>query len=396
MTTNRTLDWALVERMFGSTEEWCGISASNAGAVKDCPARLALPQVRESSEQAERGNALHEFARKVTKNPNTRDVALLDVPDEWRHTAAGMNLDSALFGLEVLGCELAFALDVKKRTVRFIGENIARDYNGELLKQGKPKLSRYEIPMSMDIVGKVGEIPCELDWKSGRSIGDPAEHWQRRLCAAALIFHYDASEAFSRVGYIWDNGDIKPDGAPFTLFDAEDFCDDMVKTIDAVWQARLLVANGIMPTVAPSDSACNYCSAINSCPYYLNFAYAMAGRMDEINKLELTTLSGPEMLKVWEDVKRAAKVVEAMVGDGGRLKKLAKENPFGDDKYEVAPKAQPGRKSFNGSLARGELVKAWGKLGLTDEEIEKEMAKLNTQGPPIEVYTKRKRQLPVV
>lgn len=401
MTTNRTLDRALVERLFGDPEEWCGISASNAGATQECPARLAFPQIHESGEAAERGNALHEFARRVTKNPATRDSALGEVPEDWRHTAAGMDVASALYGMTIEGCELAYALNVKTRKVRFIGENIHRYYNEELLKQGKPKLSRYEIPMSMDVVGKFSDavnadIPCETDYKSGRSIGDPAEHWQRRLCASTLIFHYDASEAISRVAYIWDNGDIKLDGAPFTLFDAEDFCDEMVKTIDAVWQARLLVANGIMPTVSPSDTACNYCSAINSCPYYLNFARAMAGRMDEINGLELTALTGPELLKVWEDVKRAGKVVEAMVGDGGRLKALAKTNPFGDDQYEVAPKAQKGRSSFSATNARGELVKAWGKLGYTDEQIQAELAKLNVQGPEIQVFTKRKRQLPLV
>lgn len=398
MTARIGLDMNLLVATFGSYEQWCGLSASSVGATIGCPARLALPQCRTTSEAADRGTALHAFARIVGKNPAARAQALLDIADDYRATAEGMDIAAALADIEPIGFELAYALDVKKRSVRYIGENIERDYNAALIAKGLPPLGRYEVPFTMDVVGHIRSgackgVPVELDWKSGQYLGDPSEQWQRKICASGLIFLYDVPEAISRLGYIWQDGSIHPDGCPFTMLDAEDFCDTVVKAIDAVWEARLLFANGIMPTVNPSDDNCKYCNAIASCPHYTNFAKAMLGKLQAIeNGPELGALSPSELIKVWDELKQAEKIVEHQLK---ALKALrANGVQIEDEQYEVAAKTKS-RGFFDAAKARGLLITLLGRQGMSEEQITAELAKLNgkTEYPE---YRKAKRRLPTV
>lgn len=398
MSARIGLDLGLLLKMFGGPDAWCGISASCAGAVIGCPARLALPQCKTSGKYADRGNIIHEFARVVRKTPAARAQALLEIEDEdIRNTCENLDVDSALIGIEECQYEMAYALDAKNRTVRFVGENIHRSYNEELIKQGKPPLSRYEIPVTMDVIGwqtvNGVRIPTELDWKSGRYEEDPEAHWQRRICSTTLMILHGTPTAISRIGYIWDDGSVHPDGHEFSCMDIDDFCDTLVKGIDAVWEARMLLANGIMPTVYPSDKNCRYCSAMDSCPYFLNFAKAMSGRMEEIKKLDFATLSGEELLKVWEDTKLAAKLAEELIEK--RLKVLAKEGKIVSETHEVTPKFQAGRLRFDDGKARGLITILLGREGKSDDEIQKELEKLKVRGPDYPVITKRKRQLPM-
>ena len=393
MTTRIGLDVNLMIAMYGDPELWCGVSASGAGAMIACPARLALPAAYTTSEAADRGTELHAYARTVTVNPDGREQALKDVPEKWRHTAAGMNLGEALEGLRVVGCERAYALNVKERTVRFIGENIDRKYNETLKAKGEAPLSRYEIPFTMDVEAFFDDdTPVELDYKSGQHIGDPAEHWQRRICAIGLMIFHDAPTAISRVAYIWDDGRIVPDGHEFGALDVDDFCDTLMHAIDKVWEARLLFANGIMPAISPSDEACTFCPAVSSCPYYTNFAKAMLGRLAEIQTgPELSSLTDDEKGKVWEECKKAEKIIETLLTG---LKKMAEQKAFPvGDKYEVRP-IDKGRTYFDDSKARGLIVTLLGRAGANEKEIETTMKGLHGK-TEFQEFRKVKRQLPM-
>jgi hypothetical protein len=393
MTSHIGLDRNLLVAMYGSEDAWSGVSGSGAGPALACPARLALPAARTTTEAAERGTELHEFARACTVHPAGRSQALLNMTEKYRHTAEGMNLGEALHGLNILGCERAYALNVKTRECRFIGEDIDRDYNGALERQGKPPLSRYEIPFSIDVEAVTEDgIPVELDYKSGQSIGVISEHWQRRICASGLMFHYETATAISRVAYIWDDGSIHPDGHEFSVLDAEDFCDEQVRSIDAIWKARLLFANGIMPPVSPSDEACQYCPAYMSCPYWTNFAKAMLGRLQDVEKgPELSTLTPEEKAKLWDELKKAEKVLEHTLE---ALKGMAAVEPFViDEKYEVRPQSKS-RAYFDAAKARGLIVTLMGKQGASEEEIQKQISKLHGKTEYQEVR-KLMRHLPM-
>jgi len=302
-----------------------------------------------------------------------------------------MNLNSALDGLRVTGCEKAYALNVQTRTTRYVGTNIGRDYNGELERTGQAPLSTYEIPFTIDVEAFFETTPVELDYKSGQSIGDPAEHWQRRVCATGLMLYYDASTAISRVAYIWDSGEIKHDGHEFTLFDAEEYCDQLKSAIDNVLAAKSLLASGIMPPVSPSDEACAYCPAMTYCPYWMNTAKAMLGKLTEITQgPHLTALTPEEMGQVWELAKQAEKLLEPVLKG---LKKIAAEKPIPiGDKYEVRP-VERSRSYEDTDAMRGELVKALAKLGMSDEDIEKKLASF--KGKTVYPEFRKQKRLPM-
>lgn len=355
--------------------EWTGTSASSAGADSECPTRRVLPQVRESGEYAERGNELHEFARVVTVNPSARDEALAAVPEQWRHTAEGMNVANALDGLTVVGCEMAYVLNVQTQQVRFVGQNIGREYAAELARQGLPPLSKYDVPFTIDVEARYGDVPVELDYKSGQSIGDPAEHWQRRVCAMGLMLFHNTASAISRVAYIDDDGTITPDGCEFSALEIDDWCATLMRTADAVEAAKKLLASGVMPTVYPSDSACKYCPAMTSCPYYTNFAKAMLGKLQAVERgPELSELTPVELGQVWEMVKMAEKLTESILGG---LKRVAAETPLPiGNKYEVRPQTKS-KKFFNDSAARGLIVTLLGQAGRSDDEIKAQLNQLH-------------------
>lgn len=362
--------------MITAPSAWCGVSASAVGATIECPPRAALPASRESGEYADRGNSIHEFSRTIGKNPAGREAALAEVPEAWRHTCEGLRLEEALAGISMLGFERAFALDVKHRTVRFIGENIGRDYNGELARRGLPPLGEYEIPYTMDGDGLIdGDVPIEVDYKSGQYQGEASEQWQRRVCCAGLIYFHGAAEARSRTAYIWDDGRMVVDPCEFTMLDAEDFCDEMIEMVDAVNAAKRMLADGKMPTVYPSDTACKYCPALTQCPAQMNIARAMLGKFQDITHgPQLETLSPEELGQVWAMAKAAEKLIEPVLKS---LKLVASTTPLPvDETKEVRPMLRS-RSYFDDSKARGLIVMLMGQAGATEEEIQAKLASLS-------------------
>lgn len=372
----------------------CGGSGSNMGDAIACPARLVFQQGNETGEYAERGNELHEFARKVAKNPESRAQALLDIEDDKvRATAMGMDVETALDGITERGYELAFVLNVKDKTCRFLGENIHRGYAKAARDQGKP-LTRYDIPFATDVVGKVmGDVPAELDYKSGRSIGPPDEHWQRRICTAGLMYYYDTPSAVGRVGYIWEDGSIHHDGHEFTVIDADGYCDELVEAVDRIWEERIRHVQGVAIAVnADRDAQCKYCNAFKFCPYWNNLARSVAVEMG--NAPDLTTMTAEERGRVLDRVKDVLKVYEKLESD--LREHVEREALPVNDKQEFRSEWQEPRNYFDAATARGLLVTALGKAGKSDEEIKAALDGLYKKGKPFTVVSKRKRQLPVV
>jgi hypothetical protein len=245
--------------------------------------------------------------------------------------------------------------------------------------------------MSMDVVAFWNDVPGEMDYKSGQSVGNPEEHWQRRLCATALMFFYDSPTAFSRVVYIWDDGSLHPDGCDFTCIDADGFCDEMVETIDAVWDARDLFAGGVMPDVYPDDDTCSYCPAQMSCPYWTNFAMAMAGRLQAIESGPTVEAMAPtELARVWEDSKQAETIAEHTLKG---LKVIAAKQPIAIGDTHVVEGRERSRTYFDDAKARGLIIILAARAGMSDEETNAALAELNGKT----AYTEfRKVKLPVV
>ncbi len=339
---------------------------------------MALPQSRTTGEPAERGNIIHSFCRITTvdKSPETRERALADVKDDKiRNTCAGIDLDAALAGLEIVACERAYVLNVKDRTVRIAGDNIERHYNKALIERGLEPLGKYDVPATIDVVAMSGVIPVELDYKSGQSIGPIKEHWQRKICATALMIHYGTSTAISRVAYIGEDGSVRPDGDEFSCMDIDDFCDTIVEAIDAIEVAKAEIAERRMPTVYPSDTACKYCPAMTSCPYHMNVAKSMLGKLKDIHLgPDLESLSPEELGAVWTMLKEA----EAIITPTLKSLKLYADTttiPVGEG-YEIRGQYKS-RKYFNDSKARGLISVLLAKDGMTEEQIATKLAELH-------------------
>jgi hypothetical protein len=348
--------------------EYFGASASGIGAMLGCPARMVLPQSRSTGEWAIRGNILHNYCRLIGLDPKNRETALAEITDpKIRATAEAINLEAALDGIEVVAFERAYILNVKTRTVRIAGDNIERKYDDALSAKGMEPLGLYDVPATIDVVGMVGGIPVELDYKSGMSIGDPAIHWQRRVCSVALMIEYGTATAISRVAYIKEDGSIIPDGCEFSCMDIDDYCDQVVVAIDAVIAARKMLAAGKMPTVYPSDENCKYCPGFLSCPAHTNFAKAMLGKLQAIeNGPELSALTPSELGAVWEMLKTSEAIVKSSMAS---LKIFAEQGtiPVGTE-HEIRPQ-QKSRSYFDQSKARGLLTLLMTKAGSTDTEI---------------------------
>lgn len=378
--------------MISVVEPWLGITGSSAYDVAACPPRAALPGWNTSSSAANRGNALHDFCRKVSLNPAGREQFVKDVPEKWRHTAAGINLDAALDGIKVKACEIAYALNVKDRTCRLIGINLDRKYNETLVAAGELPLSKYEIAFTIDVEGESIDLQCpvELDYKSGQSIGEVEDHGQRRISAAGLMFYYDATTCISRVAYIWDSGEIKQDGFEFSIFDAWETCDFLVDAIDRVERVRDQIANGEIPQVSPDrERQCKYCNSFTVCPYWTSLLRgALNGKAPAVGEI-----SPNDRGRVLDQVKDRLKVLEKLESD---LREHALREPLPiDDQYEYRQAPRAGKSYFDDDAARGLIVTLLGKLGADENEINAKIAGLTKKGAEFSVVSKKKR-LPVV
>lgn len=378
-------------------DAYSGLTGSGAGYAVACPAREAFPKCRTTSEYAERGNIIHAYCRVIGLYPEKRAEALLTISDDdIRATCEGINLDAALEGLTVRGYEVAFALDVKKYSCRLIGHNIDRKYNDYLVAHNMEPLGPWEIPFTVDVLADWNGVPVELDYKTGQHIGDPAEHWQRKISAAGVMFYSETTSAISRVAYIHDDGSVTPDGAPFEYIDAVDTCDELARGIEAVWKARAMLALGEHLTVYPDREAqCKYCDCFNICPYWTNLVKGASGRLAEIkNGPDLSELSPEARGQIFDYVKDVLKVAGELE-DRLREHVLREALPV-DDKTEFRAETRTGRKYFDAAAARGLIVTLLGRLGIVEGDIQTTLESLNKKGKDYPEVRKRKRELPVV
>ncbi len=381
---------------YADLDGYTGASASGVGPMIGCPPRMALPQSRTTGEYAIRGNIIHNFCRLIGYNPDCRESALAEIEDEKiRDTCKGIDLDEVFRGITPVAFERAYILNVKDRTVRLAGDNIERKYNEALVSKGLEPLGKYDVPATIDFVGLDGDAPVETDYKSGQSIGDPEIHWQRRVCAIALMIHYGTATAKSRVAYVKEDGQILLDGCEFSCMDIDDFCDEVVAAIDKVVEAKRMLAARQMPTVNPSDDNCKYCNALTSCPYYMNLAKAMGGDLEAVeNGPDLRTLSREQMGALWDRRKKYQTILDNIEVVG---KILAADAPLiVDEEWEIKPVWQAGRSFFNDSAARGMIVKLMSTNGSTEEEIDATIKSLTGKGKDFAKYPKTRRALPVV
>lgn len=371
------------------------ISGSSAYDALACPARVVLPGAfPPPSEFAERGEALHLFAQRMTDDPSRREQYLDAIANpEWRETARKMNVADALDGITIVGTEVAFALNVMSKTCRMIGSDIDRDYDGALERAGEPPLTVYEIPFTVDVLGEINDVPVELDYKTGMSIGEVEEHGQRRISATGLMLYYGSDSAISRVAYVREDGSIDHDGFEFSAIEADGICEELKAGIDKILATKLDFDNRKQLTVYPDrNKQCKYCPAFDSCPYWNNLVTAAVGEVKrgtitaDIQEVDKETAgraleSVKDVIKVFEEILEKLKVRVDLEGP--------LPLPNGKEYYM---REMEGKKYFDSAAARGKLYSTLLQTGLPPEECDKELDKLMKQGKKYKQLMKRNAQ----
>ncbi len=230
-------------------------SASACERVDKCAASHVIsPRSDETGEQAERGNALHEFTRRVSKNAGEGQTALSCVPLEWRKTAAHLDFETALSGVTVAICEPAYAIDAATGSIIYLGENIDRKYNEQCRALYGRDLLKTEFCVSLDVEGTLfNGNPCCGDWKTGIKRSPCSEMMQMKLQAYVLLVKYDAAECEARVIYVKESGDVVIDDHVFSRMELDSLPGELTGLLARVDAAQATINSGNVPNVHVGD-----------------------------------------------------------------------------------------------------------------------------------------------
>lgn len=234
------------------------ITGSKLPLVMACPAAAALPQIdTPAGPPAVAGTIRHRFLELVGQGVDPVEAAA-EAPAEFRQFLLAIDPDKIRRGIVT---EAAFAIDWRNRTARYLGANLGRNY---------PELGPTEIALTIDVMGVdlAARRALAEDWKTGRSrFGPPEEYPQTAAAAVAIAWCWPAVVDVD-VGLLYvenASGEVYPSRGSLDVFALEAFADALEAAMDAVGEARALVAAGGTPTVRPGDH-CAYCPAFKACP----------------------------------------------------------------------------------------------------------------------------------
>lgn len=319
------------------------VSASGAERIVRCPSSAKLPQIASTGEWAERGTTIHEFCRRILKGLDGREEMIKKAPKKDRELLEIINArDTIIEYGECILCEPAFIIDVRNGDVRYLGENIYRNYG---------ERSPYEVGVSLDVVWRsVGGEICIDDWKTGMAVALPEDNYQIKLQAYAVMKHFSLDEINAGVTYIDTTGDFNRVAQTLTSLDVDFTLEEVKTAIDVALAAGVDQLH--------EGSWCKYCPAANSCPAKINFASALIGKLTSIG--EVSTMTPIEAGQAWELAKKAEKVVEDII------EKLKTIDDIQLPNGKVVRPIISTTKSFDQSKARGLILK----LGGTTEDFD--------------------------
>ncbi len=357
-------------------------SASGLERIDKCPPSAVLtPRSNETGEQAEKGNVLHEFNRRVAKNPAERLAALECVEElEWKKTAAHLDLDTALLGLDVKLTEPAYCVDAATGGITYLGENIARDYAGAMQRLYKRDILPTEFCVSLDVEAMhAGGYPCAADYKTGIKRTACKDMWQMLLQAYVLGVKYDAEQVEARVIYIEASGNVIIDDHIFSRMELDEVPERLMVILKRVIEAEVDIAVGRMPTVHVGDW-CRYCPAMIGCPAQTALVRAMLPELESI-EAGISGLTVAQLGTAWGKWKQISQLGEKLE-KAMKLRLYAERSAPADEGYEYRVEERAGKASLNGDKVRGLLTI----LGASQEQIDSVV----TKGPAYPVINRRK------
>lgn len=260
-------------------------TASALDRVLNCPASHALPQVRQQSDAADYGTAVHQFI--VTAREKGRDAALSEVSDAARDLCEQLPLDELPTGGRL---ELAYAYNYQTRQARILGEGKSRDYSD---------VTPEEFCGTADLIGGKDGRGVVWDWKSGRNAGDPKTAGQLLLAALALVSIDDEmQEVEVAFCYLRDDGTYFVDRATVDRFDLAAFAEKLKDLPRRIAIERDKIENGRQPDVS-NGPWCRFCPAVAACPAKVALAKHFGAELLTIRD-RITAMSPVERGKVYD------------------------------------------------------------------------------------------------
>lgn len=313
------------------------VSASGAERLVRCSGHTALPVVHSSGEWAERGNIIHEFCRRILKGIDCADVLKKAAKKDRELLECIASRDTLIEYGECIMCEPAFIIDVRNGDVRYLGENIHRNYG---------ERSPYEIGVSLDVIWRraTGEI-CIDDWKTGMAVALPEDNYQIKLQAYAVMKHFGLDEVDAGVTYIDAGGVFNRVASTLTQMDVDLTLDEIKTAVDVALSGKTELHEG---------SWCKYCPVADSCPAKINFASALIGKLTAVG--EVSTMTPTEAGQAWALAKQADKMITTIVEKLKAVENI--ELPDG----KVVRAIPTATKAFDQSKARGLILKLGGSI----------------------------------
>lgn len=339
------------------------ITGSKLPLVMACPASAALPQIDNPvGAPAVRGKDAHRFLELVAEIG--RDEALLSSPAEMRPFLAGIDVDRLPTHLLP---EAAFALDWHRRSARFLGSGLGRDY--------PPQESPTEIMLTIDLLGVSDTAVIVEDYKTGRTrYGNPERFAQLLAAALAACWVHGKDTAHVGLIYVDKHGEVWPVRGVVDMWDLETFAAELEIAMGAVGEARALTSRGGTPDVTPGDH-CEYCPAFRACPDKI----ALVKHLPEhIGAVEQPGYLAPSRLAdTWKRIAQIRDIVNR-IEEEVRACSMREPIDLGGG-WELGPK-EITRESFDGRIARDviagmlgpEVADAAVTLEVTKSAIEKE------------------------
>lgn len=280
------------------------------------PSAVLVPRIHESGEDAERGNAIHVFARSVIAGGHIK-IALAQVIDAaTRATCAGIDFAVLCGGVLKVRAEVAYRLNLDTEQVTFLGINLGRRY---------PARAPNEIDGTNDFEGvTITGRWCVTDMKTGFNPVTPCkQNPQMQFHAAVLMLLHDVDEVEARIAYIDVDGSIRFDTHTFTRFEIDTYLDTLRARRARIDRANAKLRAG-EPLAVHAGEHCTYCPARDGCPRFTALAFAMLGDLRDAHQRwgELAEEQKAEVFAMaYEARDLADRVVESM-------KTLARTKPI--------------------------------------------------------------------
>ncbi len=246
----------------------------------NCPASYVLNQARNTGVESIKGNENHEGIEEgLVSGETDREV-----------------VRQAIEGAASIAVERAFALDVERETVRFIGDRVGRRYG---------PLGPNEIALTVDAVISRADGVWVWDWKSRKRVTPAVRNLQLRAGAVAVMKHMNLPIVNGGIGYL-DNDET--DITTVDAFDVPVFFADMRTMLENIGKARAVLSEGKTPEVH-SGPWCDYCPAISYCPAHTRLAKTMLGQISEVEK-QIAFMSPEDAGRAWVLLQQVYKLAD--------------------------------------------------------------------------------------